>query len=159
DDGEPEFTLMRARVSACLAGAGVAAAGAAAGGELAAGAGAAGWEAGSCPAIAPARAGTRLLACGVLAGALLRTRRRGRPALLDVVDLAGEPGGASGAGVVGGGGGAVREIWPALPAGSIAVEHAEDYDAGTVIICEQSQIEPPAWYELDLATGERRLLK
>jgi len=132
DDGEPEFTLMRARASACLAGAGAAAAG---------------WAAVPCPAIAPARADTRLLACDVLAGHLLLTLRRGGSQLLAVADLDGEPGRG------------VREIWPGLPAGSIAVEHAEDYDAGTVIACEQSLIEPPAWYELDLATGRRRLLK
>src|SRR6185437_5072247 len=45
------------------------------------------------------------------------------------------------------------------PAGSIRVEHAEDYDAGSVIVVEESLIEPPAWYRLDLATGRRDLLK
>ncbi len=39
------------------------------------------------------------------------------------------------------------------------MEHAEDYDAGSVIIAEESLIHPPAWYRLDLATGERELLK
>ncbi len=53
----------------------------------------------------------------------------------------------------------VREILPSLTAGSIRVEHAEDYDRGSVIIAEESLVEPPAWYELDLATGTRQLLK
>jgi oligopeptidase B len=39
------------------------------------------------------------------------------------------------------------------------LEHAEDYDAGSVIIVEESLIEPPLWYRLELATGSRTLLK
>ena len=54
-------------------------------------------------------------------------------------------------------GGNVREIPPSVTAGSIRVEHAEDYDRGSVIIAEQSLIEPLAWYELDLDTGAEAL--
>ena len=39
------------------------------------------------------------------------------------------------------------------------MEHGDDYDRGSVIIAEGSLIEPTAWYQLDLATGTRELLK
>ena len=68
---------------------------------------------------------------------MLTLRRHGAP-LLAITDMIG---------------GNVREIPPSLTAGSISVEHAEDYDRGSVIIAEQSLIEPPTWYELDLGTG------
>jgi len=123
DDGEPEFTLKRAAAGAP---------------------GAANWTAVGCPAVAPARADTRLLGCDVIGGRLLLTLRRGGDPLLAITDLAG---------------GQVIEVRPAFAAGSISVEHAEDYDAGSVIVMEESLIEPPAWYRLDLATGERFLLK
>jgi oligopeptidase B len=122
DDGAPEFTLLRAP-----AGTGPDAA-----------------QPVLCPAVAPQRDDTRLVACDVLAGRLLLTLRRNGSPLLAIASHEG---------------GSVREIWPATPAGSIAVEHAEDYDSGSVIIAEESLIEPPAWSALDLATGERTLLK
>jgi oligopeptidase B len=103
-----------------------------------------GWTQVACAAIAPARADTRLLGCDVLANHLLLTLRRGGAPLLAITDHQG---------------GNVREIPPSLEAGSIRVEHAEEYDAGSVIIAEESLIEPPAWYQLDLDSGERRLLK
>jgi oligopeptidase B len=105
---------------------------------------AANWTAVGCPAVAPARADTRLLGCDVIGDRLLLTLRRGGEPLLAITDLAG---------------GQVIEVGPASAAGSISVEHAEDYAAGSVIIREESLIEPPAWYRLDLATGERSLLK
>ena len=102
------------------------------------------WQPVSCSAIAPARTDTRLHRCDVLADHLLLTlRRRGEP-LLAITDHDG---------------GNVTEITPEVPAGSIRVEHAEDYAGGSVVIAVESLIEPPAWYELDLATGSRRLLK
>jgi oligopeptidase B len=97
-----------------------------------------------CPAVAPARSDTRLLRCDVLADHLLLTVRRGGEPVLVIADHAG-----SGA----------REIRPSFVAGSIRVEHAEDYDRGSVIVAEESLIEPPAWYELELGTGTRQLLK
>lgn len=102
------------------------------------------WAPVSCAAIAPARADTRLLRCDVLVNHLLLTMRRDGAPLLAIADH---------------NGGNVREIPPGLQAGSIRVEHADDYDAGSVIIAEESLIEPPTWYELDLDTGNRRLLK
>ncbi len=94
--------------------------------------------------MAPARADTRLVRCDVLADHLVLTlRRHGRP-LLAITDHDG---------------GNVREVLPHARAGSIRVEHAEDYDRGSVIIVEESLIDPPAFYELDLDTGTRHLLK
>jgi oligopeptidase B len=106
--------------------------------------GRANWTAVPCPAIAPARADTRLIGCDVFAGHLLLTLRRDGAPLLAITDP---------------GGGAVREIRPALTAGAISVQHATDYRAGSVIIAEESLIEPPRWSELDLATGGRQEVK
>ncbi len=106
--------------------------------------GRANWTALSCPAVAPARDDTRLVSCDVLAGHLLLTLRRGGEPMLAITDP---------------GGGDVREIHPALAAGTIAVRHAADYRAATVVIAEESLTEPPRWSELDLATGGRREVK
>jgi oligopeptidase B len=65
DDGAPEFTLMRAPVSAP---------------------GRANWAVVDCSAVAPARADTRLLSCAVLAGHLVLTLRRGGAPLLAITD-------------------------------------------------------------------------
>jgi oligopeptidase B len=80
----------------------------------------------------------------VLAGHLLLTLRRGGSQLLAITGPDGDY---------------VREIWPAPAAGAIAVAHAEDYAAGSVVIAEESLIEPRAWSALDLATGQRQELK
>src|SRR6266849_9589661 len=56
-------------------------------------------------------------------------------------------------------GGNVIEVRPSLAAGTISIEHAEDYDVGSVIVMEESRIEPAGWSRLDLATGERTILK
>ncbi len=102
------------------------------------------WAEVPCPAVYPARTDTRLVSCDVFAGHLLLTLRRGGAPLLAITDRAG---------------GNVREVPAAMPAGTISVARAEDYDAAAVLIAEESLIEPPAWSELDLATGERRELK
>jgi oligopeptidase B len=106
--------------------------------------GPANWVPVHCESIAPARADTRLVGCDVLAGHLLLTLRRGGSPLLAITDLAG---------------GQVREVTPAPEAGSIAVVHAEDYAATSVVVVEESLIEPRVWSALDLATGERTELK
>jgi oligopeptidase B len=102
------------------------------------------WRQLPCAAAYPARSDTRLVSCDVFADHLLLTLRRAGAPLLAISDLAG---------------GRVREVGPAMPVGTIRVEHAESYDGGTVIIVEESLIEPPVWSELDLATGERREIK
>ena len=102
------------------------------------------WAAVDCPAVAPARSDTRLHSCAVIGDHLVLSLRRGGEPLLAITDLDGQN---------------VIDVPPGFPAGSIRVEHAEDYDAGSVIVVEESLIEPPAWYRLDLATGRRDLLK
>ena len=80
----------------------------------------------------------------MLAGDLLLTLRRDGAPLLAISSADGR---------------AVREVHPALTAGTIAVQHAADYFAGSVVIAEESLIEPPRWSELDLATGQRTEVK
>lgn len=123
DDGQAEFTLMRASVAAP---------------------GRANWTRVDCPAIAPARDDTRLLACDVLAGHLVLSLRRAGAPLLTVTSHDG-----SGA----------REVCSAFETGSIWLEDHAEYGAGSVVVGEQSLIEPRRWSQLDLATGERRELK
>jgi oligopeptidase B len=102
------------------------------------------WTPVSCPAIAPARTDTRLLTCAVLADHLVLTVRRDAEQVLVITDHDG---------------GNIREIPPSLPAGSLRLEHAHDYDRRTVIVAEESLIEPPVWSEVDLDTGTRTVLK
>lgn len=86
----------------------------------------------------------RLLSCDVFERHLLLTLRRDGAPLLAVADRDG---------------GAVREIAARPVAGTIRVDHAESYDAGWVVVVEESLIEPPVWSALDLDTGERRELR
>jgi oligopeptidase B len=102
------------------------------------------WSQVDCAAIAPARNDTRLLRCEVLANHLVLTVRRAGLPMIVITDHDG---------------GNVREVAPQLTAGSIRVEHAEDYDLESIIVAEESLIEPTSWHELELATGARRLLK
>jgi oligopeptidase B len=106
--------------------------------------GRANWVSSGCPAAAPARADTRLVRCDAFAGHLLLTLRRGGAQLLAITGPDSRD---------------VTEIRPALTAGLIAVQHATDYRAGSVVIVEQSLVEPPRWSALDLTTGERHELK
>ncbi len=106
--------------------------------------GAANWAPVACPAVAPARDDTRLHGCDVIGEHLLLTLRRDGSPLLAITGL-------DGSGVI--------DVAPGVPVGSIWVEHDEDYAAGSVIVGQESLIEPAAWYRLDLATGERSLLK
>jgi oligopeptidase B len=102
------------------------------------------WVQMHCESVAPARNDTRLVSCDVLAGHLLLTLRRAGAPLLAITDLAG---------------GQAREVRPAHEAGSIAVQHAEDYLASSVIVVEESLTEPRVWSALDLATSRRTGLK
>ena len=102
------------------------------------------WAPVDCLAVGPAQADTRLLSCDAFADRLLLAVRRAGSPLLIITDN---------------GGGSLQEIGPALQAGSIAVMYAQDYHAASVIIAEESLIEPPRWSELDLSSGERKELK
>ena len=93
---------------------------------------------------APARPGERLRACHVLAGFLvLELRRDGFP-LLRIVDRTT---------------GQEREVHAEIPAGTLSIATILEYDATEVTVKVESLVEPPAWYDVDLRTGERRLRK
>jgi oligopeptidase B len=96
------------------------------------------------PVKSAASAGARLLTCDVVGERLVLTLRRDGEPQLAITDHDG---------------GRVVRVRPGLAAGSIRIEHAEDYHAGSVIVVEESLIEPPAWYRLDLESGARQLLK
>lgn len=93
---------------------------------------------------AATRDGERLRACHVLADFLLLELRRDGFPLLRVVDRAT---------------GAEREISAEIPAGTITVATPIVYDADSVTVEVESLVEPPAWYTVDLHTGERALRK
>lgn len=93
---------------------------------------------------APPRDGERLHACHVLAGHLLLELRRDGFPLLRVVDRAT---------------GIEREIHAELPAGTLTLAAPLEYEATAATVDVESLIEPPAWYDVDLRTGERRLRK
>jgi oligopeptidase B len=94
--------------------------------------------------VAPASAGERLLTCHALVDHLvLELRRDGFP-LLRIVDRAT---------------GAQREVWADVPAGRQVLHPEFDHTATAVTVQVDSLIEPPRWYTVDLATGERTLVK
>ena len=89
---------------------------------------AASWTPVDCAAIAPARTDTRLLRCDVLADHLVLTvRRDGGTLLVDHRSRRRQRQARS------------RRAWPRARS---ALEHAEDYDRGSVIIAEESLIDP-----------------
>ena len=51
-----------------------------------------------------------------------------------------------------------HDIHAAATGGLFTLWHNEEFDASSVLIEEESYISPLAWYEVDLASGERRLL-
>lgn len=98
--------------------------------------------------VAPPRAGERLLACHVLRDALVLELRRDGFALLRVLDR-------DASGTVGD----EREITAGIPAGTLAIATELEYAATAVTVKIESLVEPPAWYDVDLATGVRKLRK
>ncbi|MGH3498466.1 MAG: S9 family peptidase [Nocardioidaceae bacterium] len=55
--------------------------------------------------------------------------------------------------------GAIVEVECTLPAGTIALSTNTWYRAHSVRVVEQSYTEPPTWWDVDLGTGERRLVR
>jgi oligopeptidase B len=102
--------------------------------------GRAGWVPVGCTAVAPLRSDTRLVRCEVVADRLVLTLRRDGAPMLAIADRDGS---------------AVREVRSQVAAGSVRIEHAEH---GTLVIADESLVEPTAWYRLDLRTGARELL-
>jgi oligopeptidase B len=51
------------------------------------------------------------------------------------------------------------DVHPGVPAGTIRLGTNEDYFARSVVVVVESYTEPTAWYEVDLDTGTRSLLK
>ena len=51
------------------------------------------------------------------------------------------------------------DLHPMVPAGTIALGTNEDFAAAAVTVVVQSYTEPPAWYQVNLSTGDRTLLK
>jgi oligopeptidase B len=91
----------------------------------------------------------RLVAAHVLARhVVLELRRDGEP-FLRVLDRLPGPDGRR----------PIREIHPGLPAGQLTVWKAEDPAATSVVLVEQNLVTPPAWVQVDLATGARTVLK
>jgi oligopeptidase B len=101
------------------------------------------WSSIDCDAVAPARSDTRLRECAALASHLVLTIRRDGDAMLAIADHDGHN---------------VRELRSSFEAGTIRIEHAEEYDRTTVIIAEESLIEPTVFHLLDLETGAKTQL-
>jgi oligopeptidase B len=98
----------------------------------------------------PGRSDERLHACHVFAGHLVLELRRAGFGLLRIVDRHT---------------GAEREVHPEIPAGRLVLhplagENAGlEYTADALTVRIDSLIEPPRWYDVHLATGERTLRK
>lgn len=94
--------------------------------------------------VIPAAGDTRLVACEVFAGYLVVTQRRGGAQQLRVVDRrTGEQ----------------RLIAAPGPEMSLELAENREYGAKAVLVRTSSLIDPPAWHEVDLASGEWRLVK
>jgi oligopeptidase B len=50
------------------------------------------------------------------------------------------------------------DITPSWPVGTLELAHNERFDADQLQVVEESWVHPKAWYDVDLTTGERRLL-
>jgi oligopeptidase B len=94
----------------------------------------------------------RLVSVDAFRGHLVLTLRRDAALLLRVMDLAT---------------GTLRDEPAAIPAGMIGVSSRDDehepvydkFDSATVTAVIESMIEPPSWWEITLASGERTLRK
>jgi oligopeptidase B len=87
----------------------------------------------------------RLVSADVFAGHVVLTLRRDSSPLLRVLPRDGSR--------------TALDLHPGVEAGSIRLGNNEEYDTATVTVVVDSYTEPTAWYEVDLATGTRTLLK
>jgi oligopeptidase B len=51
------------------------------------------------------------------------------------------------------------DVHPGVPAGTIRLDHNDEYGTDSVLVAVESYVEPTAWYDVDLATGARTLRK
>ncbi len=101
-------------------------------------------EPSSWSVVQDARTGERLRAVHPVAGHLIAELRRDGYPLIRVTDI---------------GTGAEWEIEAGIPAGQIRLMPRFEYGTGTITVEVQSIIEPTTWYEVDLTTRERTLVK
>lgn len=87
----------------------------------------------------------RLVSADVFAGHVVLSLRRAGSPLLRILRRDGAE--------------SAVDVHPGIEAGSIRLDHNEEYEAGTVLVVVESYSEPPAWYDVDLATGSRVLRK
>lgn len=98
--------------------------------------------------VAPARDGERLVAVHAFARHLVLPIRRGGFPLLRIVDVNAD-----------GSLGSEREVAAGVEAGRIGLTDHNEFDRGSITVEVESLIEPNAWYDVDLATGDRTLRK
>lgn len=51
------------------------------------------------------------------------------------------------------------DVHPGVPAGTVRLGRNEEYAVGSVRVVVESYSEPPAWFDVDLTTGERTLVR
>jgi oligopeptidase B len=94
--------------------------------------------------VVPESAGTRLVACDAFARYLVLTELSGAATRLRVIDRET---------------GAQRVTQPASPHMTLELADNHDYQATSVTVRTESLISPPAWHDVDLASGQWRLRK
>ena len=87
----------------------------------------------------------RLLAADVFADHVVLSLRRDGAPLLRILSRDGSA--------------TALDVHPGVPAGTIRLVHSDDYQSSSFTVAVESYTEPTAWYEVDLASGERTLLK
>jgi oligopeptidase B len=98
--------------------------------------------------LAAGRRGERLVAAHAFAGYLVLDLRRDGFPLLRITAVG--PGLALGS---------EREIHPDIDAGRIGLTDHQEYDTGTIRVEVESIIEPMAWFDVELSSGTRALVK
>ncbi|HEU5391184.1 MAG TPA: prolyl oligopeptidase family serine peptidase [Streptosporangiaceae bacterium] len=99
---------------------------------------------GSWAEVVPESAGTRLVACDVFGRYLVLTERRGAGTQLRVIDRET---------------GAQRLVQPASAHVTLELAENHEYETASVTVRTESLIAPPAWHDVDLASGRWRLRK